>query len=202
MKETLLLIQSSIRENIDIQQYFLADSKSIELVQKITIGIIDAIRGGNKVIFAGNGGSHADSLHLTAEFVNKFMFNRRAIPSITLGSNHSVVTAISNDYSFDNIFSRELEAIGREGDILIALSTSGNSENILNLIGTANSMNIKVYGMTGGFSGKMSQICECIEIPSKITPRIQEAHIMIGHIICELKGGTHVQTGELTHEFK
>jgi len=139
-----------------------------------------------KIFFAGNGGSFSDSFHLAGEFVSRFMFDRDALPALALGGNNSILTAIGNDYSFDNIFSRELDALGYEGDVLIAISTSGNSRNILELIKTAKKKKIQVYGLTGETGGCMKDLCSYICVPSKITARIQEAHIMIGHIICEI----------------
>jgi len=141
---------------------------------------------GNKVIFAGNGGSFADSIHLTAEFVSKFNFDRKPLSAIALGANNSIITSIGNDYSFEDIFSRELDALAREGDLLIAISTSGNSKNIIKVIEKAQAKGITVYCLTGEKGGAVSKICKCLKVPSNTTARIQEVHITIGHIICEI----------------
>lgn len=186
MEEIKKLINASIKNSILVKTNILQSEEIISIIYDISTKIVEALNNGNKVIFAGNGGSYSDSSHLAGEFVNKFMFDRKAISSIALGSNNSVLTAIANDYSFNNVFSRELEALGTEGDILIAISTSGNSKNILELINTAKIMKINVFGLTGEVGGEMKSLCTCICVPSEITARTQEAHIMIGHIICEI----------------
>jgi len=124
--------------------------------------------------------------HLTTEFVSKFAFDRKPLSAIALGANNSIITAIGNDYSFEDIFSRELDALAREGDLLIAISTSGNSKNIINVIQKAQAKGITVYCLTGEKGGAVSKICKCLKVPSNTTARIQEAHITIGHIICEI----------------
>jgi len=179
-------ILSTIEDSISIKTEILNSEEIVSQIYNMSKKIVEAINNGNKVFFAGNGGSHSDSFHLAAEFVNRFMIERRPLPAIALGGNNSILTAIGNDYSFDNIFSKELEALGNKGDILIAISTSGNSKNILEVIKTAKKRNIDVYGLTGKTGGNMKDLCPCICVPSKNTPRIQEAHIMIGHIICEI----------------
>ncbi|MCK4890325.1 MAG: SIS domain-containing protein [Candidatus Aminicenantes bacterium] len=186
MEEIKKLINTSIENSILVKTKILQSEEIISVIYDISIKIVEALYNGNKVFFAGNGGSHSDSLHLAGEFVSRFMFDRNAMPGIALGSNSSMLTAIGNDYSFDNIFSRELGSLGYEGDVLIAISTSGNSKNILELINTAKIMNINVFGLTGETGGEMKSLCTCICVPSEITARIQEVHIMIGHIICEI----------------
>jgi D-sedoheptulose 7-phosphate isomerase len=154
-----------------------------EVIQIIT----NTFQNGGAVYFCGNGGSAADAQHLAAEFSGRFYKDRKALPSEALHCNTSYLTAVANDYSYDVIYSRLIEGIGRKGDVLIGLSTSGNSGNILKAFEMANSMGVITIGMTGAGGGKMKAISNyLIEVPSNTTPRIQESHILIGHIICEL----------------
>ena len=139
-----------------------------------------------KLFLAGNGGSAADSQHMAAEFVSKFYHDRNAMPAIALTTDTSILTSISNDYDYSNIFARQIEAIGREGDIFIPITTSGNSKNLINAVKTANNLGLKVVALTGATGGALEDLCSCIKIPSTNTPRIQECHILIGHIVCEL----------------
>lgn len=183
MKE---IIKNRIVESIEVKEKILARGDIIEQVEKLSINIIKALNNGNKVIFAGNGGSFSDSFHLAGEFVSRFLFDRPALPSIALGGNNSIVTAIGNDYSYEDIFSREIYALGNKGDVFIPISTSGNSANILKAINVALEKEITVMGLTGENGGKMIDLCSCICIPSIETPRIQESHILIGHLICEI----------------
>jgi len=149
--------------------------------------IVTAFKAGNKVLFCGNGGSAADAQHLAAEFSGRFYKDRKALPSEALHCNTSYLTAVANDYSFDSIYSRIIDGIGNEGDILVGLSTSGNSANILKAFEVARSKGVKTIGFTGVTGGKMKDISDIlINVPSNDTPRIQESHIMIGHIICQL----------------
>jgi len=180
------IIQERLEESINVKKLILKDSQLLCLIEEIVDNIKEVISKGNKVIFAGNGGSFADSIHLTAEFVSKFNFDRKPLSAIALGANNSIITSIGNDYSFEDIFSRELDALAREGDLLIAISTSGNSKNIIKVIQKAQAKGITVYCLTGEKGGAVSKICKCLKIPSNTTARIQEAHITIGHIICEI----------------
>ena len=179
-------IEELIRESIGVKSALLADVRQIELIQRIAASIIEALKRGNKVVFCGNGGSFADSIHLAAEFVSRFQKERGPLASIALGANNSILTAVGNDYSFAEVFSREVGAIGKTGDVLIALSTSGNSENILRAVQVAQELGIQVFGMTGQSGGRLSEVAESLKIPSVKTARIQESHILVGHIICEL----------------
>ena len=179
-------IKELIRESIGVKSALLADVRQIELIQRIAASIIEALKRGNKVVFCGNGGSFADSIHLAAEFVSRFQKERGPLASIALGANNSILTAVGNDYSFAEVFSREVGAIGKTGDVLIALSTSGNSENILRAVQVAQELGIQVFGMTGQSGGRLSEVAESLKIPSVKTARIQESHILVGHIICEL----------------
>ena len=179
-------IEELIRESIGVKSALLADVRQIELIQRIAASIIEALKRGNKVVFCGNGGSFADSIHLAAEFVSRFQKERGPLAGIALGANNSILTAVGNDYSFAEVFSREVGAIGKTGDVLIALSTSGNSENILRAVQVAQELGIQVFGMTGQSGGRLSEVAESLKIPSLKTARIQESHILVGHIICEL----------------
>lgn len=172
-----ILTKQSIINNEDLLENIL---NSVELVTK-------AFKNGNKVLFCGNGGSAADAQHLAAEFSGRFYKNRKALPAEALHCNSSYLTAVANDYSYDVIYSRLVEGIGNKGDVLIGLSTSGNSKNILNAFEVAKNIGIKTIGFTGDSGGGMKENCNVlINVPSSDTPRIQESHIMIGHIICEL----------------
>ena len=149
--------------------------------------IVDCLRNGNKVMLCGNGGSATQASHIAAEFTGRFKKERKALPGIALTTDISAITAIANDYGFDKVFERQVEALGNKGDVLIALSTSGNSQNIINAVKKSSSMGIKTIGLLGKGGGKMKDTSNLeIIIPSDNTPRIQEAHIFILHIICEL----------------
>jgi len=180
------IIQERLEESIKVKKLILKDRQLLCLIEEIVNNIKEVLSKGNKVIFAGNGGSFADSIHLTTEFVSKFAFDRKPLSAIALGANNSIIASIGNDYSFEDIFSRELDALAREGDLLIAISTSGNSKNIIKVIQKARAKGITVYCLTGEKGGAVSKICKCLKVPSNTTARIQEAHITIGHIICEI----------------
>ena len=158
------------------------------IVEQVVGVMIECIKNGGKIMFAGNGGSAADSQHLAAELIGRFMQDRNPMAGIALTTDTSIITAVSNDYSFDDIFSRQIEGFGRSGDIFFGISTSGNSPNILKAIESAKSMGITTVGLTGNGGGKMSQIVDyLIDVPYKgKSARIQEVHILIGHILCEL----------------
>ncbi len=180
-------ISSIIQESIDVKQSFLADTSNIVLIENICISITNAFKNGRKILLCGNGGSAADAQHIAAEFSGRFKINRPALPAEALHVNTSYLTAVGNDYGFDVIYSRMIDGIGHEGDILIALSTSGNSTNIINAVKAAKSKNMVTIGMTGISGGDMNNYCDfMVKIPSSNTPRIQESHILVGHIICQL----------------
>lgn len=165
----------------------LDNEELIQTVGDVTSLIVTAFKAGNKVLFCGNGGSAADAQHLAAEFSGRFYKDRKSLPSEALHCNTSYMTAVANDYGYDVIYSRMIEGIGKEGDVLIALSTSGNSVNITNALQSASEIGMITVGLTGEGGGKMNGICDhMIKVPSIDTPRIQETHIMIGHIICQL----------------
>ena len=178
------IIINEIKKSIEVKNKILISDVIVNQIEYLSQEIIRVLKEGGKVIFCGNGGSFADSQHLAAEFISRLRIDRSSLPAIALGTNSSNITAISNDYGYENIFSRELSAIGNPIDILIPISTSGNSENIINVIEYANQNSIKVIGLTGNTGGKMGKKCQVIKVPSEMTEKIQECHIMIGHIIC------------------
>lgn len=179
------IITSELDENINITKNI---SKNLsDTIVTISEMIIDVYNNGGKVILIGNGGSAADAQHISAELVGRFKLERNSLPAIALTTNTSIITALANDYGYDTIFSRQLESIANDKDVLIAITTSGNSSNILKAVEVAKSKNIKVIGMTGRSGGKLKDLIDIIiKVPSDNIPRIQEAHITIGHIICNL----------------
>ena len=180
-------IQSIISASIEVKQQILADEILQKTIEQVIEVITNAFQSGKKVLFCGNGGSAADAQHLAAEFSGRFYKNRKALPSEALHCNSSYLTAVANDYSYDVIYSRLVEGICVEGDVLIGLSTSGNSKNILNAFEAAKEKKVFTVGFTGASGGQMKDASNyLINVPSTDTPRIQESHIMIGHIICEL----------------
>jgi D-sedoheptulose 7-phosphate isomerase len=149
--------------------------------------VLGAFKSGRKVLLMGNGGSAADAQHIAAELIGRFKVNRKALPAIALTTDTSILTAVGNDYSFDDVFSRQVSALGNEGDIVIGISTSGNSPNVLNGIRAAKEIGCKTIGMTGKDGGELARLADLsLTVPSRETPRIQEAHITVGHIICSL----------------
>ncbi len=180
-------IKNIISASISVKQQILIDAVMIDKIDKVVEAIANAFNNGNKVLFCGNGGSAADAQHLAAEFSGRFYKNRKALPAEALHCNTSYLTAVANDYSFDVIYSRLVDGIGIKGDVLIGLSTSGNSGNIIKAFEKAREKNIITVGFTGESGGNMKHLCDYLfNVPSTDTPRIQESHIMIGHIICEL----------------
>ena len=180
-------IRNIIQASIDTKQKLLADPTLIETIEKVTALTAQAFRNGNKVLFCGNGGSAADAQHLAAEFSGRFYTDRDPLPSEALHCNSSYMTAVANDYGYDVVYSRIVKGTGKPGDVLVSLSTSGNSVNIIKAMEQAKELGMINVGLTGETGGKMKALCDkLINVPSKDTPRIQESHIMIGHIICQL----------------
>ena len=180
-------INAIIAASIAVKQEILADNAFQQKVQDITDAVIHAFQSGKKVMFCGNGGSAADAQHLAAEFSGRFYKNRRALPSDALHCNTSYLTAVANDYSYDDIYSRLVDGTMEKGDVLIGISTSGNSPNIVKAFETARAKGIVTVGFTGASGGKMKDLSDyLLNVPSTVTPRIQESHILLGHIICEL----------------
>ena len=180
-------IQQAISESIQVKEKLLADEQLLSLVGTVSDICTSAFCDGNKVLFCGNGGSAADAQHLAAELSGRFYFDRNPLPSEALHVNTSYLTAVANDYSYDEIYARAIKGQGKKGDVLIGLSTSGNSPNIVKAFETANKLGVITIGITGESGGKMKDLADfLINVPSTDTPRIQESHILIGHIICEL----------------
>ena len=180
-------IKKIIASSIDTKQQILENDKMVQVVEDCSNVITAAFKNGNKVLFCGNGGSAADAQHLAAEFSGRFYTDRDALPAEALHCNTSYMTAVANDYSYDVVYSRMIKGIGNPGDILIGLSTSGNSKNIVEAFKTAKLKNMVTIGLTGESGGIMKEISDyLLNVPSSDTPRIQESHILIGHIICQL----------------
>ncbi|MDA8668165.1 SIS domain-containing protein [Alphaproteobacteria bacterium] len=179
------IILRNINESINLKTNIL-NSKLIDQIEEAGHSVIDVLNNGGKVFFAGNGGSFADSQHLAAEFISRFLFDRNALPAIALATNNSSVTAIGNDYDFENIFSREIFALGSNKDIFFPITTSGNSKNLINAVKTATDIGLKIVALTGATGGALEDLCDCIKVPSTNVPRIQECHIMIGHLLCQI----------------
>jgi D-sedoheptulose 7-phosphate isomerase len=180
-------IRNIIQSSIDTKKRIIEDDKMIELLDNIAALSVEAFKNGNKILFCGNGGSAADAQHISAELSGRFYTDRDPLPAEALHVNSSYMTAVANDYSYDVVYSRMVKGMGRKGDVLFAISTSGNSKNIMNAVDEANRMGMITIGMTGESGGKMKDMCtHIIRVPSSDTPRIQESHIMIGHIICQL----------------
>lgn len=181
------LIHDRIAASIATKQAVLEDLVLLHKIEQAAQAMLGAFRSGGKVLFCGNGGSAADAQHLAAELSGRFYTDRPPLYAEALHVNTSFVTAVANDYGYDEVFARMVEASGRAGDVLVAISTSGNSPNILKCIERAQKQGMVVVGFTGVSGGKMAAVCELLlNVPSGDTPRIQEAHIMIGHIICDL----------------
>ena len=176
-----------IKESIDVKQKILTNSFLISEIRKVAVACTTAFSRGNKVLFCGNGGSAADAQHLAAEFSGRFYFDRPPLPSEALHVNTSFLTAVANDYSYDEVYARLLQGVGKKGDVLIGLSTSGNSKNIIRAFQIAREMGISTIALTGESGGDLKELSDfLINVPSRDTPRIQESHIMIGHAICEM----------------
>jgi len=184
MKPTIV---SLLQESISVKQQYMNNADEIAKLEKLAKLCIAALKQGNKLILAGNGGSASDAQHIAAELVGRFESQRPGLAAYALNTNASSMTAIANDFSYEHIFARQLQALGRQGDVFIGLSTSGNSANVLQAIAEAKSLGVTAVGMTGAGGGKMAQQCDlCLMVPSQRTARVQEVHICIGHILCGL----------------
>lgn len=180
-------IESEIAKTLRMVQLVAADAELVETVEQIARDCCDALRRGNKILFAGNGGSAADAQHLAAELVSRLNFDRPGLAAFALTTDTSVLTAIGNDYGYEEVFARQVNAVGAAGDVLIAISTSGRSRNILLALEEARRKGLRTVGLTGQSGADMLERCEhIIRIPSTEVPKIQEGHIMLGHTICGL----------------
>ena len=183
--DSLSFVTDEIRTSMEVKTKLFEDKELIQTIAQVTDLCIDAYKNGKKVILAGNGGSAADAQHIAAEFVSRFYFDRPGLPSIALSSDPSIVTAIGNDYGYENLFARQVEAQGVEGDIFIGISTSGRSYNVLKAIEKAKSKKMKTVALTSVKGKEMADHCDmALQVPSEVTPKIQECHIAIGHAIC------------------
>lgn len=179
------LVSASLKQHVEVFRKLL--TSEIEQIEKCAEVIFDAVSGGKKILICGNGGSAADAQHIAAEFVGRYETERRGLPAIALTTDTSALTALSNDYGFERIFSRQVEALASKGDVLISFSTSGNSPNVIAAVMKAREMSCKTIGLTGMDGKKLASLCDaCILVSSRRTARIQEAHITIGHIWCEI----------------
>ena len=179
------IIIASLRETADLLTALPQDQ--VARIAAAAEAMTGAIKAGHKIIWFGNGGSATQSQHMAGEFVGRFRKERRSLPSISLTENMASVTAIGNDYSFEQLFSRQIEGLGQAGDVAVGLSTSGNSPNVVQGLAKARELGIRTVGLAGGSGGRMAPLCDiCVCVPSTVTARIQEAHLAIGHILCGL----------------
>lgn len=182
---TIEIAREHLAQSIAVKQAFLDDPERMALLATVAERCVQIYRSGNKILIAGNGGSAADAQHFAGELVSRFYFDRPPLSAIALTTDTSILTAIGNDYGYEDVFARQIQANGRRGDLFIAISTSGNSPNILTAIDVARGMGIGVVGLSGGSGGKMREACDqCLCVPSQSTPRIQECHLVIEHMIC------------------
>jgi len=180
-------IRDQIKKSYETKQAIYENEDLLNNIEEVAQKCVDLYRTDRKTILAGNGGSAADAQHIAAELVGRYGFDRPSIPSLALTTDTSNLTAIGNDYGYDQVFSRQLEGMGQEGDIFIGISTSGNSMNIIKAFESAKKKNITTVALTGCDGGKMAKIADiALVVPSDSTPRIQESHILIGHIICDI----------------
>lgn len=180
-------IHSIIQKSIEVKEALLADTDILAVIEEIVYTIVDTYRKGGKVLLCGNGGSAADAQHIAAELSGRYYLDREPLYAEALHVNTSYITAVANDYGYNFVYSRLIEAMGTEGDVLIAISTSGNSENIVEAVNAATKAGMTTIALTGEGGGKLKDTCTyAIQVPSTDTPRVQECHILIGHVICEL----------------
>jgi D-sedoheptulose 7-phosphate isomerase len=182
-----LLVATSIQESLKVKQALLDDKDILSLIATVSKQFVSALSRGNKILLFGNGGSAADAQHIAAEFVGRFQMERTPLPALALTVNTSALTGIGNDYSFENVFARQVEALGREGDIAVGISTSGKSPNVLKALATAKAKGLITIALTGREGRMLKEVARyCICVPADSTPRIQEAHVLIGHILSQI----------------
>ena len=185
----LYTIKKVFKQHIALAQQ-VGESRILEQIAASAVIIKNSLKNGKKVLFCGNGGSAADSQHLAAEFVGRFQKERVGLPAIALTVDTAILTAVANDYGYDTVFARQVQALGNDGDVLVGLSTSGNSKNVLAAIDVAKAKGMQCIGLTAQGGGKMAEVCDiCMSVPGPVTARAQEIHILIGHILCELVDG-------------
>lgn len=180
-------ISEEFNKTIAVLQQMSGDMALHKLIQQVADVSVHALKQGKKILFAGNGGSAADAQHWAGELVSRFYYDRPGLPGIALTTDTSILTAIGNDYGYDYVFARQVEALGQQGDVLYAISTSGNSRNIVRAVEAARDRQMVVIGFTGHGGGQMADMCDlCFRVPSDETPRIQEGHEALGHMLCAL----------------
>jgi len=185
--DQLAIIKQNIEDSVNLKSMVLADENLLARVDELSSAIVDCYQKKGKVLFCGNGGSAADSQHLAAELSGRYYYDRPPLPSEALHVNTSYLTAVANDYSYNQVYSRLLQAIGSQGDIIIGLSTSGNSGNVIEALKVGREKGMLTVGFTGKGGGKMAEHCDILlDIPSQDTPRIQECHLMLGHAVCQI----------------
>tara|TARA_R110000823_G_scaffold210224_17_gene340636 strand:+ start:6753 stop:7361 length:609 start_codon:yes stop_codon:yes gene_type:complete len=183
----LQYVVSELAASLAVKQRILHDTALLELLTSMGHLLIDCYLAGNKLLIAGNGGSAANAQHIAAEFVGRFNFDRPGLPALALSTDTSILTAVGNDYGFDQLFRRQVEANGAQGDIFLGISTSGNSANVLEALRACKAKGVVSFGLTGASGGRMRELCDyCVCVPSDQTPRIQEAHSVVGHIWCAM----------------
>jgi D-sedoheptulose 7-phosphate isomerase len=185
MDDARELVSERIAEAADVARRMLEDDLVAQIAAVADV-LVDAYRSGGKAVFCGNGGSAADAQHLAGEFLGRYLRERNSLPAVALADNVSTVTAIANDYGYEEVFARQLEGIARKGDVVIAMSTSGRSPNVLRAVERARELGAVPVGMTGADGGALADRCDhCLRVPTEETPRIQEGHVLIGHALCE-----------------
>lgn len=183
----LSYVRQEFQSSVELKQHTLDDTAFMQQVTDMGHLLIDCYEAGNKLLVAGNGGSAADAQHIAAEFVSRFNFDRPGLPALALTTDTSILTAVGNDYGYEQLFRRQVEANGLGGDVFLGISTSGNSPNILEALEAARLKGITTFGFTGQSGGRMRELCDhCLCVPSDDTPRIQEVHILIGHTLCAM----------------
>jgi len=181
------LIAASIRESIQAKQALLDDKHLLSQIADVVKEFVSALSHGHKILLFGNGGSAADAQHIAAEFLGRFQIERTPLPALALTTNTSALTAIGNDYSFENVFSRQVEALGSEGDVALGISTSGRSSNVLKALAAAKAKGLVTVALTGRDGSLLQEVSRyCLCVPADATPRIQEGHILIGHIVSQI----------------
>lgn len=183
---TLDIVKAQIAESVRVKQAILADAALMERISSVARIIVDAYKTGHKTMWAGNGGSAADAQHMAGELVNKFCFDRPGLAALSLSTDTSIITAVGNDYGFERLFARQIEAQGRPGDVFVGISTSGKSKNLVEALGACKAKGIKSVAIVGADECPMDDYDYVIHVPSRSTPRIQECQTLIGHVLCYL----------------